>query len=157
MIVNSDVFKRLTGQKHHYNTTLDRHIFSVAYTCRKVSGFLKKLGIRIREHELIIAAFCHDLGMADRNDSSVYSFFENNLAFHHGRRSVMYARKILGENLTELEKNIIIRHMFPMQLPPRYMEGWILIASDKFCTVKDFFMNLNKFFRTRSQTVFKDN
>lgn len=157
LIVNSDVFKRLVGQEHHYNTTLDQHIFSVAYTCRKVSGFLKKLGVNVREKELIVAAFCHDLGMADRRDKNIYPFFENNLAFNHGNRSVMYAEEILGRDLTELERNIIIRHMFPTQLPPRYKEGWILIASDKFCTVKDFFKNLNKFFRPRSQTVFKDN
>ena len=156
-IVNSNVFKRLTGQEHHYNTTLDRHIFSVAYACRRISSFLRRLGIRVREKELIVAAFCHDLGMADRHDDNVYHFLRNNIALRHGNRSVEYAEKILGPDLTELEKHVIIRHMFPTQLPPLCREGWILIAADKYCTVKDFFKNLNKFFRPRSQTVFKDN
>lgn len=95
--------------------------------------------------------------MADRHDDNVYHFLRNNIALRHGNRSVEYAEKILGPDLTELEKHVIIRHMFPTQLPPLCREGWILIAADKYCTVKDFFKNLNKFFRPRSQTVFKDN
>ncbi|MBQ9550209.1 MAG: HD domain-containing protein [Lachnospiraceae bacterium] len=137
LILRSDVFSRLKGQTHHINTTLDRHIISVALVCKRISSFLKRFNAGINEDELIIAALCHDLGMSDRHDKKVFPTHRD-LALKHGERSVYYAREILGLAFTEREEDIVKQHMFPMLRPPRSIEGWILITADKFCTVWDF-------------------
>lgn len=138
LILRSEVFSRLKGQTHHINTTLDRHIISVTLVCNRIYSFLKKFNIMISEEELIIAALCHDLGMSDRHNKEVFPTHKD-LALKHGERSVYYAIGILGEDFTPKEEEIVKQHMFPMLLPPRCIEGWILITADKYCTVKDFF------------------
>ncbi len=137
LVLRSSVFSRLKGQEHHINTTLDRHIISVTLVCGRITSFLKRFGIRVSEEELIIAALCHDLGLSDRHDKNVFPTHRD-LALNHGKRSVYYAKEILGKDFTEMEEEIVRQHMFPMLPPPRYFEGWILITADKFCTVKDF-------------------
>lgn len=40
--------------------------------------------------------------------------------------------------LSEVEKDIIRKHMFPLTLiPPRYRETWIVCLVDKICSVKE--------------------
>ena len=37
-------------------------------------------------------------------------------------------------DVTEKEKNMILRHMWPMTpVPPRYKEGFTIVYADKFC------------------------
>lgn len=141
LIFNSDVFNRMRAQQHHYNTTLMRHVINVAKVCRSISRVLQRAGIRISEGELLVAAFCHDLGMTDRYNKEIYPTHMD-LALGHGRRSIYYARSILKDRFTKKEAHIIERHMFPMKKGPKCIEGWILIIADKFCTVKDFIVNL---------------
>ena len=143
LIIESDVFRRMKYQRHHYNITLLYHVISVAKVCRNISSFLRKAGISVHEDELLIAAFCHDLGMVDRYDKDIYPKHRD-LALGHGNRSCHYARKILKDNFTKREEHIIKRHMFPMKAAPLCREGWILIAADKFCTAWDFLWNIRR-------------
>lgn len=140
-ISESDIYKRMDGQTHHCNITLKTHVLSVMCECQSIAAFLKKHGIKVHEKDLYIAALCHDLGMVDRHDKRVYATHAA-LALLHGERGVYYAKSILGEDLTEIEAAAIRLHMFPLRIPPIHIEGWILIAADKYCTVKDFIKNL---------------
>ena len=134
----SEVYERMRFQRHHCNTTLLKHVLSVARVSGNIARVLKKAGVKVRERELYVAAICHDMGMTDRYDKSVYPTHKD-LAVKHGERSVYYLKSILGDRYIEREGQIIRYHMFPMLAPPRCIEGWILIAADKFRTVMDFF------------------
>ncbi|MBQ6967604.1 MAG: HD domain-containing protein [Lachnospiraceae bacterium] len=138
-IGKSEVFSRMDNRTHHMNTTLKDHVFSALSTSKKVAVFLKKRGVRINEEELYIATLCHDLGMVDRDDKTVFKN-QADLALHHGDRSLFYAREILKDDLSERETDSIKHHMFPIGRPPVYPEGWILSTVDKYVTIKDFIL-----------------
>ena len=37
-------------------------------------------------------------------------------------------------NLNNLEKDIIVKHMWPLTIvPPKYMEGYVVMYADKYC------------------------
>ncbi len=137
MIRQSEVYERMRFQRHHFNTTLLKHVLSVTEVCSRISSFLKRRGMKIHERELYIAAICHDMGMTDRYDRNVFPTHRD-LALKHGEQSVYYARKILKEHFTRREEEIIKNHMFPLLLPPRSIEGLILICADKYRTILDF-------------------
>lgn len=41
-------------------------------------------------------------------------------------------------SLTQVEKNIILRHMFPLTLtPPRYAEAYVVVWYDKYCSTME--------------------
>ncbi len=137
MLRESEVYERMRFQSHHYNTTLLKHVLSVAGVSARIARFLKKRGVKIHERELYIAALTHDLGMTDRYDKTVFPTHRD-LALTHGDRSAFYARSILGDRFTLREEQIIKSHMFPLLPPPKTIEGWILIAADKYRTILDF-------------------
>lgn len=36
--------------------------------------------------------------------------------------------------ISEMEQNLILRHMWPLTpIPPRYIEGYVVLCADKFC------------------------
>ena len=50
-------------------------------------------------------------------------------------------------NINEIEKDMILKHMFPLTLKfPKYKETFVIILVDKWCTMKEFFDGLyNKY------------
>jgi uncharacterized protein len=66
--------------------------------------------------------------------------------FVHPRLALENASRIYS--LNELEKDIIMKHMFPLTLqPPKYKESLVVCMVDKFCAVEETF---NKYFYTKS-------
>ncbi len=62
-------------------------------------------------------------------------------AFTHGKIACDKASKEF--DLNDIEKNMILRHMFPVTLvPPKYKESWLLTLVDKYCTMEEFFNHL---------------
>ena len=63
-----------------------------------------------------------------------------------GRGKVKGKGEISRENarrvfeLSEVERDIIRKHLFPLTpVPPRYREGWLVVLADKVCSVYEFF------------------
>ena len=56
-------------------------------------------------------------------------------------------------NLNSIEKNIILRHMFPLTLmPPTKRESWIVTLSDKICSFMETF-NIHNINRKRHKFI----
>ena len=56
----------------------------------------------------------------------------------HGFKHPYIALKNAEEDydLNDIEKNIILRHMFPLvPIPPRCKEAWIVCVADKYCAL----------------------
>jgi uncharacterized protein len=82
---------------------------------------------------LIKGALLHDYFLYDWHDrSNGYRLH----AFSHARKALQNACEDF--ELTPKEKNIILRHMFPLTpIPPYYLESWIICVADKFCALKE--------------------
>jgi uncharacterized protein len=82
---------------------------------------------------LIRGALLHDYFLYDWHERNN----EHRLhAFSHPRKAMQNACEDF--ELTSKEKNIILRHMFPLTpIPPYYLESWIVCVADKYCALKE--------------------
>lgn len=76
------------------------------------------------------------------HDLYYYDWHENDWSHRpHGYRhpgfAVINAKKLCG-GLDKKTENIIRRHMWPLTpVPPRYREGWVIVAADKYCAYRE--------------------
>lgn len=97
-----------------------------------IAGFLL-IFIKINEKSLIRGALLHDYFLYDwhKSEHRLHGFF-------HAKRALKNAESDF--KLNDIEKNIIKRHMFPLNIcPPKYRESWIVCLADKLCAVEEFF------------------
>ena len=112
----------------HGVTSVYRHSLAVAY----FSCYLaEKLHLKVRTKEMIRGALLHDYFLYDWHIPST----ENRRhAFDHPRRAWENASQDF--ELTECEKDIILKHMFPLTLKlPKYRESYIVLLADKYCAI----------------------
>ncbi|MHC1747216.1 MAG: HD domain-containing protein [Cellulosilyticaceae bacterium] len=115
---------------HHGNTSVYDHSVSVAYHSYKLANQLK---IQIHERDLIRGAILHDYFLYDWHKRSEAKRWHG---FTHPRLALKNAQKDF--DLSEIEKDIIKRHMFPLTpIPPKYVEGVIVCLMDKVCSVNE--------------------
>ena len=56
----------------------------------------------------------------------------------HPRRALENAQRLFS--LTDREKNIILRHMWPLTItPPKYREAYVIVMFDKYCSLMETF------------------
>ena len=61
----------------------------------------------------------------------------------HPRTALENAEKYFS--LTERERNLILRHMWPLTpLPPKYREGYVVIYADKLCSLEEIWLSVRK-------------
>ena len=117
----------------HGSTSCLMHSIAVAYFSYKAA---KKLHfIRFSDGELIRGALLHDYFLYDWHvpDKSHrwHGFFHPGKALANAKRDF---------RLTEREKDIIAKHMFPMTLyPPKCRESALICIVDKVCSAYEVF------------------
>lgn len=116
------------GFYQHGTTSVYKHSLRVAYYSLILAEWLC-----LREHreELVRGALLHDYFLYDWHEKDKSHCL-------HGFRHPFTALRNAGEDfeLSEREKNIIVRHMFPLiPIPPTCMEGWIVCVVDKGCSI----------------------
>lgn len=82
------------------------------------------------QHALIRGALLHDYFLYDwheKDDSHKWH------GFYHAGKALQNAMEDFA--LSEIEKETIRRHMFPLNpIPPRCREAWIVTLADKICS-----------------------
>lgn len=127
----------------HGNTTVLLHSIAVAYYSYLIASLFKRKDLF--KSQLITGALFHDYFLYDWHIPDKSHRLHG---FHHPRRALENTQKIL--NLTERERDIIVRHMFPLTLiPPKYFESILVCVVDKSCSVyetfrKDAYPNLRE-------------
>ena len=111
----------------HGKTSVYRHSINVAYESYKAAKKLTKIGIQMDETELIRGALLHDYFLYDWHVKSpnrpLHGFFHPGRALKNAERDF---------KLTDKERDIIRKHMFPMTLyVPRYKETVLVCLMDK--------------------------
>ena len=129
-ILNSDGMKYEKNLKHHGTISCYDHSVNVAEKSLKIVSFFS---IRVNEKALIRGALLHDYFLYD------WRLGGHNLhGFYHAKAALDNADREF--HLGSIEKDIIVRHMFPLNIrPPKYRESWIVCLADKICAVLEFF------------------
>ncbi|HAE41766.1 MAG TPA: phosphohydrolase [Clostridiales bacterium] len=136
-IINHKEFQKMKHIKHHDESVFD-HVMSVSYKSYRIAY---KIGL---DWEATIrGALLHDFYL--------YKFDKTirlRLPIDAIRHAIMHPVKAF-ENasehfiLNEMERDIIIRHMFPVRIP-RYKESWIVSMVDKYLAVQEYYQNFRK-------------
>lgn len=122
-----DVLKELDEQgrmkytqkyMQHSDISVYKHCISVAYTSVELAD---RLAWNVNRRELIRGALLHDYFLYDWHEKNAGHRFHG---FIHAGRALQNARKDF--KLTIREENIILRHMFPLNVVPPMCRrhGW---------------------------------
>lgn len=123
-ILYSDGMEYEKKQRQHGSTTCFIHSLSVAYMSVKLASVFH---LKVNTESLIRGALLHDYFLYDWRDPE-YRLH----GFRHARTAFNNASSDF--NLNKIEGDIILRHMFPLNLtPPRYKESALVCLADKIC------------------------
>ncbi len=124
---------RLSQTKYHMqhgDVPVYKHCLAVAVCSLKLADFWK---LDIDSDSLIRGALLHDYFLYDWHDSSVCLNWHG---FVHPKKALANAQEDF--DLNDLEKDIIVHHMFPLNLsPPRSKEAWLVCIADKLCAITE--------------------
>ena len=115
----------------HGDVSVYDHVLAVARTSICMARVLSRVGIAVDMHALARGALLHDYFLYDWHDPDLSHRL-------HGFRHPYAALRRAEEDfdLTPIERNIIVCHMFPLvPIPPACREAWIVCLADKACAL----------------------
>ncbi len=128
-ILNNDDFHLLKNIPNHGSTDLFTHCINVSTKSMRIC---QKIGIDAKAASR--GGLLHDFYLYDWRKGEGPGLH----GFRHGKISLSESQKRF--ELTEKEKNIILRHMWPLTpIPPSSLEGLIVSIVDKICAVEEIF------------------
>ena len=133
-IMKNNKFKKLANYKHHGMTRLE-HSIKVSYNSYKIA---KKL--HLNYYSTARAGLLHDFFINEDLSHKKQKFS----MFFHPYESINNSTKYF--ELNEMERDIIITHMFP-SLPhkiPKYLESWLVSIVDKIVATEEFYTSYAK-------------
>lgn len=131
-ILRSENFKATRDHIQHGNMTVNNHCINVAKYSLALS---EKLHIPCSKKELIRGALLHDYFLYDWHSKDHVQPWKLHGFFHPGIALKNAAKEY---SLTNKEKDIIKKHMWPLTLvPPMCREAWIVTTADKWCSLME--------------------
>lgn len=131
-ILASSNFRRTRRYIQHGDMTVSGHCLDVAEYSLRIS---ESLHIPCSRRELIRGALLHDYFLYDwhdrehRSPARLHGFYHPGIALRNASREYP---------LTEREKEIIRKHMWPLTVvPPTCREAWIVTCADKYCSLME--------------------
>lgn len=129
-ILSSEGMLREKGFVQHGSISCYEHSVSVAETSLAI---VRRLKIRTDERSLVRGALLHDYFLYDWHISGSCRGLHG---FSHANTALLNA--VRDFDLNAVERDIIARHMFPLNLrPPRYRESIIVCLADKICALRE--------------------
>lgn len=126
-LLRHEKVKEMKNYPHHGK--IDTHFHSV-YVSFHVFKISKALGLDFRS--ITRAALLHDFYLYDWHTTK----HEEMHAWYHPKEAVKNAEKYFGE-LSDMQKEMILHHMWPLAKTPRTIGGAILTMCDKHCANMD--------------------
>jgi len=129
-LLETDAVESLDEYTQHRGTSRLQHSIDVAYRSFCVAKVL-----RLDYRSVARGALLHDLFLFDWRKTGVSGWMH---AREHPNTALANAEEIT--ELNDIEKDIIIKHMWPLTIaPPKYAESHIVSLVDKVCTVMEVF------------------
>ena len=127
-ILESEPVQKLKLYKHHYGFTRLEHCLSVSYKSYLICKFL-----HLDYKSIARAGLLHDLFFYDCETKAIRP---KHHVWTHPKVALDNAEKLF--NLNKKERDIILKHMWPVTLvPPKYIESFIITLVDKYCAFKE--------------------
>ncbi len=134
-ILENETVQEMKKYRQHYNTSTYDHCLEVSYISYKIC---KKFNLDYKS--MARAAMLHDLFLYDWRKSQRDVEIEGLHAFVHPKIALQNASKIF--DLNDKEKDIIVKHMWPLTLPfPKYRESFIITLVDKYSALHESFIH----------------
>lgn len=129
-VISSDNMEIQKKAIQHGKVSIYEHSLGVACLSIYLASWF---GIEVDKKSLVRGALLHDYFLYDWH----YHDKNNRLhGFRHAKRALNNAS--LEFFLNPVERDIIERHMFPLNIkPPKYRESIIVCIADKICTVME--------------------
>ncbi|MBE6468727.1 MAG: HD domain-containing protein [Coriobacteriaceae bacterium] len=126
-------FELTGGYIQHGAVSVRAHVIAVALASLRVADALGRLGIRTDRASLLRGALLHDYFLYDWHDPDPSHRLHG---FTHPFAALARAEEDF--ELTDCERTIIKRHMFPLvPVPPTCREAWIVCLADKACALHE--------------------
>lgn len=137
-IIKNDTVKKMRNFKQHYETSCFDHCLISSYYCYTLCKKLKLDYVSCSRAAMLHDLFLYDWRKKQDNRKGLH-------AFTHPRTAYENSAKLF--NLNKKEKDIILKHMWPVTMPiPRYRESFILTFVDKYCAVNESYQEIfNRF------------
>ncbi len=130
-IINSEEFQKRKSFEHHENESVYEHSMKVAY-----SSYLFAKKHNLNKRDISIGGILHDFYYKPWKDNTEKKSFFKKHGFVHAKEARDNSYKYFPELMNERVENIILRHMFPLNIkPPKYKEAWIVSLMDKKCSL----------------------
>lgn len=114
----------------HGTTNCYEHSVCVAYMALRIA---EKLRIRVDVRSLVRGCLLHDYFLYDWHDKAAACRFHT---LRHPKLSLKNAEQEFS--LNAVERDMILRHMFPLSAkPPKYRESFIITLADKCCAASE--------------------
>ena len=137
-ILRHEEFLRLKEYFHHDSSIYD-HVCRVSYLSYKICKYLKLDYRSATRGALLHDFFLYDWRNHDRPDLPREKF--------HGLAHPAVALANAGKyfTLNDIERDIIIKHMWPLTIvPPKYKEAYIVSFADKYLSSREFLSEYKK-------------
>lgn len=114
----------------HGSVSVYEHSVAVALMCLQLAALLH---LRTNTRSLVRGALLHDYFLYDWHVKVKGRPLHG---LHHARWAMANAERDFG--LNHIERNMILTHMFPLNLAlPRYRESALLCTADKICAARE--------------------
>lgn len=127
-ILQCEEYMQVEKYNHHFKTNIFEHCVDVAYLSFRIT---KLLGLDYRS--TVRASMLHDFFLYNWQTTmpkeGLHGFVHARIAYENASRNF---------DLNKKEKDIILKHMFPLNImPPRYLESYVVTMVDKFCAFEE--------------------
>lgn len=130
-ILSNEEFKKRIEYNHHENRSVYTHSLLVSFNSYKVAKLLK-----LDYESAAIGGLLHDFYYNDWQKNPKKGL-KNMHGFVHAYEALENSRKIFPEYMTDKISDIIVKHMFPLNIrPPKYAESWIITCVDKIVSLE---------------------
>ena len=130
-IINNETVAEMKKYRQHYDINTFEHCLNVSYISYRIC---KKLKLDYKS--MARGAMLHDLFLYDWRNSKKQLNLDGYHAFVHPKIALENASKLY--NLNDKEKDIIVKHMWPVTLAlPKYKETYIITLVDKYSALQE--------------------
>ncbi len=125
-IITSEEYLKRKSFRHHGDVTVYDHSVRVSKKAYRMAKAMK-----IDYKSAAIAGILHDFYKTPWQDVKIKQPIYKMHAFTHGRSALENAKNFYPEYLNAKIENAILRHMFPLTLPPKTLVGFVITIADK--------------------------
>lgn len=130
-IISHEEFQRRKTYFHHGKETVYEHSIKVAIKAYKIAKIFK-----LDVNSVVTGALLHDFYTSPWTDGNGTKLH----GFTHAKDAYTNAKKYFPELMNSKVKDIIIKHMWPLNpTPPKYIESWVVSISDKLISMSIFY------------------